>query len=175
MEMKKAMRYICNLSDGSKVDMAERDRALATGLVMRFAVNHLSNRGPALGGLAVLIQRAIEVGQIVVFVNSAHECVGFAIWATLTPEVERRFIGGKPRQLAPWEFNDGASTWVLDFAAAPGQLRPILENLRDVVFKDREYVTYHRVKAQGRLCKRLSRADRTSFMAAGRSVQRGAE
>lgn len=106
-----------------------------------------------------------------VYVNTANECVGYVIWATLTPDVERRYIGGQPRALADWEFSDGTSAWVLDFAVMPGLLRPVMEDLRDVVFKEHDQLTYYRQKGKRRLCKRISRSDRTSFMAAGRCAQ----
>jgi hypothetical protein len=47
-------------------------------------------------------------------------------------------------------------------------LANVMVDLRDVVFKDHEQLTYYRVKDQQRLCKRVSRSDHTSFMAAGR-------
>jgi hemolysin-activating ACP:hemolysin acyltransferase len=106
-----------------------------------------------------------------VYVNSKHECIGYVIWATLTPDVERRFVNGRARELADWEFSDGTSAWVLDFAVAPGALRPVMEDLRDVIFKEHERLTYYRQKGQRRLCKQVSRSNRTSFMAAGRRTQ----
>lgn len=146
----------------------QRERALALGLVFQFAATLPSHQHVPLAGLAGLVRTAQEFGQIRVYVNAAHECVGFVIWATLTPDVERRYIGGKPRPLAEWEFSDGTSPWVLDFAVLPGMLRQVMEDLRDVVFKDHEHLTYYRQKNNHRLCKRISRNDRTSFMAAGR-------
>ena len=124
-----------------------------------------------LAGFAGLARGATQVGQLRVYVNKTHECVGYVIWATLTPDVERRFIGGKPRPLADWEFSDGTSAWILDFAVAPGMLQKVLADLRDVVFKDHDQLTYYRLKGQRRLCKRVSRGDHSSFMAAGRRMQ----
>jgi hypothetical protein len=88
----------------------------------------------------------------------------------LTPDVETDYIAGQPRPLADWEFSDGTSPWVLAFGAMPEMLPKLLENLRDVVFKDHQHVTYHRFKGQHRLSKRISRGDRSSFMAAGRGL-----
>lgn len=124
-----------------------------------------------MAGLVALARSALQVGQMRVYVNTAHECVGFVIWATLTPDVERRYIGGKPRPLAEWEFSDGTSAWVLDFAVVPGLLRLVMKDLRDVVFKNHDQLTYYRQKGKRRLCKRISRNDRTSFMAAARCPQ----
>jgi hypothetical protein len=49
-----------------------------------------------------------------------------------------------------------------------GSLPYVLEDLRDVVFRDHEQLSYFRVKGGRRMCKRVSRLDRTTFMAAGR-------
>ena len=148
-----------------------RDRALAVGLAFQFAATSPHHLSQSLAGFAELARSALQVGQMRVYVNTEHECVGYVIWATLTPEVERRYIGGKPRPLADWEFSDGTSAWVLDFAVAPGLLRKVMADLRDEVFKDHDLLTYYRLKGQRRLCKRISRIDRTSFMAAGRRTQ----
>ncbi len=106
-----------------------------------------------------------------VYVNAAYACVGYVIWAALTPDVERLYISGRPRPLADWEFSDGTSPWVLDFAVAPGLVRPVMEDLRDLVFQDYNQLTYFRQKGSRLTCKRLTRDDRTSFMTAGRREQ----
>lgn len=147
------------------------DHALAIGLAFQFAAGSPHHRDQPLSGFAILVRNALQVGNMRVYVNQARECVGYVIWATLTPDVERRFIGGKPRALAEWEFNDGTSAWILDFGVTPGLLSHVMSDLRDVVFKEHDHLTYYRHKGKRRLCKRISRSDRTSFMAAGRDVQ----
>lgn len=156
------------LGELKQASTTERDRALATGLALQFAAASPSHQGLPLAGFAALTYVALQVGQMRVYVNTKYECVGYVIWATLTPDVEDEYISDKPRPLASWEFSDGTSAWVLDFAVAPGMVRKVLADLRDVVFKDHEQLTYYRVKGQQRLCKRVSRSDHTSFMAAGR-------
>lgn len=149
----------------------QREQTLALGLAVQLAAQSPSHQGQPVAGLAALARSALQVGQMRVYVNTANECVGYVIWATLTPDVERRYIGGQPRPLAEWEFSDGTSAWVLDFAVMPGLLRRVMEDLRDVVFKEHDQLTYYRQKGKRRLCKRVSRSDRTSFMAAGRRAQ----
>ena len=150
---------------------SECERAVAVGLAFQFAASARSHQGQPLAGFAALARSALQVGQMRVYVNPAHECVGYVVWATLTPDVERDYIAGKPRPLAEWEFSDGTSAWVLDFAVAPGLLPKVMADLRDVVFKDHDQLTYFRLKGQRRLCKRVSRSDGTSFMAAGRQQE----
>jgi len=152
-------------------DAPARERALAIGLALQLAASLPSHRGMALAGFAGLARGATQVGQLRVYVNAKHDCLGYVLWATVTPDVEREFIAGKPRPLADWEFSDGTCAWVMDFAVAPGMLKKVLADLRDVVFKDHEQLTYFRMKGQRRLCKRVSRSDHTSFMAAGRRTQ----
>lgn len=148
-----------------------RERALAVGLAIQLAVGLPRYQRQPLEDFATLTRRALQVGQMRVYINTAHECVGYVIWATLTPDVECDYIAGKPRPLMDWEFSDGTSACVLDFAAMPGMLRPIMKDLRDVVFKDHEQLTYYRNKGQRRLCKRISRSDCSSFMLAGLRAQ----
>jgi hemolysin-activating ACP:hemolysin acyltransferase len=165
------MQTIFAIDTAPSHDAPARHRALTLGLALQLAAALPSHQGMALAGFAALARAALQVGQMRVYVNKAHECVGYVIWATLTPDVERRFIGGKPRPLAEWEFSDGTSAWVMDFAVAPGLLPKVMADLRDVVLKDHEQLTYYRLKGQRRLCKRVSRSDHSSFMAAGRRMQ----
>lgn len=138
------------------------------GLVCQFAARLPGHDQTPLSGMLSMLLNARRVGQLKVYLNGYDECVGYVIWAFLTPEVEDEFIAGQPRALAEWEFNDGTSPWILDMAAAPGSLPYVLEDLRDVVFGDHEQLSYFRVKAGRTVCKRVSRLDRTTFMAAGR-------
>jgi hemolysin-activating ACP:hemolysin acyltransferase len=149
----------------------EREHALALGLAVQYAASSRAHEGLPLSGFAALARSALQVGQMRVYVNAGHECVGYVIWATLTPDVEDDFIDDRPRALAGWEFSDGTSAWVLDFAVMPGLLRQVMTDLRDVVFKDHEQLTYYRHKGPGRLCKRVSRSDGSSFIAAGRHIR----
>src|SRR4051812_23054467 len=165
------MQTICAIETAPSDGAPARERALALGLALQLASMLPSHQDMTSTSFAELARRAMQVGQLRVYVNSDHECVGYVIWATLTPDVERRFVRGKPRELAEWEFSDGTSAWVLDFAVAPGMLRRVMEDLRDVVFKDHDHLTYYRQKGRRRLCKQVSRSNRTSFMAAGRRTQ----
>ncbi len=150
---------------------ADCQNTLALGLALQLAAIMPSHQGQPLAWFTALARGALQVGQMRVYVNTAHECVGYVIWATLTPDVERLFISGKAYPLADWEFSDGTSAWVLDFAVTPGLLRPVMEDLRDEVFKDHGQLTYYRQKGSRRTCKRISRSDRTTFMAAARQQE----
>lgn len=149
----------------------ERDLTAALGLAFQFAAQLPSHQRQPLATFAALARGALQVGQMRVYVNAAYACVGYVIWAALTPDVERLYISGRPRPLADWEFSDGTSPWVLDFAVAPGLVRPVMEDLRDLVFQDYNQLTYFRQKGSRLTCKRLTRDDRTSFMTAGRREQ----
>jgi len=148
----------------------ELHRAQALGLALQLAATSPAHRGLPLAEFTALARSAWQVGQFKTYVNPSGECLGYVVWAMLTPDVEGEYIAGAPRPLADWEFNDGTSAFVLDFAVAPGLLRRVMQELRDVVFKEHEHVTYYRTKGVQRLCKRISRTDRTTFMAAGRGT-----
>jgi hemolysin-activating ACP:hemolysin acyltransferase len=151
-----------------KPDSAAAGQSMDLGLVCQFAGHLPSHTQTSLGGMMALLQNARKVGQLKVYVNGYGECVGYVVWAFLTPDVEDEFISDKPRPLADWEFNDGTSPWILDMAVAPGSLPYVLEDLRDVVFHEHEQLTYFRVKNGHMVCRRVSRLDRTTFMTAGR-------
>jgi len=144
-------------------------RGLDLGLVCQFAARQPSHANTPVGALVTLLQNALRVGQLKVYLNGYDECVGYVVWGFLTPDVENEFIAGTPRALAEWEFNDGTSPWILDFAVAPGSLPYVLRDLRDEVFRAQPQLTYWRTRRDSRACKRVSRDDRSSFMAAGRS------
>jgi hemolysin-activating ACP:hemolysin acyltransferase len=151
-----------------KPDSVAASQCLDLGLVCQFAPRLPGHAQTPLGGMMSLLLNARQVGQLKVYLNGYDECVGYVVWAFLTPEVEGEFISGQPRPLAGWEFNDGTSPWILDMAVAQGSLPYVLEDLRDVVFGDREHLSYFRVRGGRTVCKRVSRLDRTTFMAAGR-------
>ncbi|MFO1227020.1 toxin-activating lysine-acyltransferase [Roseateles sp.] len=151
-----------------KPDSAIIPKALNLGLLCQFAARFPSQMQTPLPSFVQLAMSAQQLGQLKLYFNGYDECVGYVIWALLTPDVEREFIAGKPRPLAEWEYSDGTNAWVLDMAVAPGSLRYVLEDLRDVVFEGHEQLTYFRTKAGRRLCKRVSRQDGSSFIAAGR-------
>jgi hemolysin-activating ACP:hemolysin acyltransferase len=144
-------------------------QSLDLGTVCEFAVRVRDHAQTPLGGMVSMLLNARRLGQLKVYMNGYGECVGYVVWALLTPEVEDEFLSGEPRPLAEWEFNDGTSPWILDMVVAPGSLQYVLEDLRDVVFREYPHLTYFRVKRERRLFKRVSRLDRTTFMSAGRS------
>ncbi|MFG6428693.1 toxin-activating lysine-acyltransferase [Roseateles sp. LYH14W] len=165
------MHSICAVGGALKPESKLLRQASEVGLLCQFAARLPSHQQMPLPGFMSLAMATQQVGQLKVYLNGYEECVGYVMWALLTPDVEREFISGKPRALADWEYSDGTSAWILDMAVAPGSLPHVLQDLRDVVFKDQEQLTYFRVKGGRRMCKRVSRADRSSFMAAGRRVQ----
>jgi hemolysin-activating ACP:hemolysin acyltransferase len=162
------MHSLAAIGGRLKPESAMAGRARDLGLACQFATRLPGHAQMPLGSFVPLLLSAQQVGQFKVYLNGYDECVGYVAWALLTPDVEREFIAGKPRALAEWEFSDGTSPWILDLVVAPGSLPYVLEDLRDVVFKDHAQLTYYRVKGGRRMCKRVSRNDRTTFMAAGR-------
>lgn len=162
------MYSICAVGGALRPDAPLRRLALDLGLACQFASRLPGHAQMPLGGFVSLAMAAQQVGQLKTYLNGYGDCVGYVIWALLTPDAEREFIGGKARALADWEFSDGTNAWILDLAVAPGSLPYVLEDLRDNVFKDHDQVTYTRLRGGKRLCKRVSRNDRTSFMMAGR-------
>ncbi len=138
------------------------------GLVCQFVARMVDRAHTPLGDLMSLLLNARRLGQLKVYLNGYGECVGYVVWALLTPDVEDEYIACAPRPLHDWEFNDGTSPWIIDMLVAQGSLPYVLEDLRDVVFNEHEQLTYFRSKGGRTMCKRVSRMDHTTFMSAGR-------
>jgi hemolysin-activating ACP:hemolysin acyltransferase len=148
---------------------SEKGRScLDIGLLCHFAARTVHLSSSPVGTFVQRILVAQQLQQLKIYVNGYDECVGFVTWAYLSPDVERAFLSGKYRALDEWEYNDGTSPWVLDMVVAPGSLRYVLEDLRDVVFKDCPWLTYFRTKGDKRLFKRVSRQSRASFFSTAR-------
>ncbi len=151
-----------------KTNSAAGRQSADLGLVCQFAARVPTHAQTPVSGMVSMLLNARRVDQLKVYLNGYDECVGYVVWAFLTPEVEDEFISGTPRPLVEWEFNDGTSPWILDMAVAKGSLPYVLEDLRDVVFSEHQQLTYFRAKGGRTVCKRVSRDDRTTFMSAGR-------
>lgn len=158
------MHSIAAIGGQLKPDSVVAQRSLELGLVCQFAARVSSHAQLPVGAMVSALLRAQSVGQLKVYLNGYDECVGYVVWALLTSDVEDAFLEGAMRPLEDWEMNDGTSAWILDMAVSPESLPYVLEDMRDVVFRSHQHLTYFRVKGGRRICKRVSRDDRTSFM-----------
>lgn len=146
-------------------------RALELGVLCQFAVRFNAYRQTTLSDFMRLASATQQVGQLKLYFNAYNECVGYVMWALLTPDVEQKFIADKRHSLAEWEYSDGTSAWILDMAVAGNSLIYVMEDLRDVVFENHEHITYIRRKGARSICKRVSRQDRSRFIREGRRVR----
>lgn len=138
-------------------------RATLVGHICQFASRFPVAARRPLSGLVQQIMHADEVGQVKVYLNPYGHCVGYLIWALVTPGLEQELLAGATRPLAEWEYNDGDRAWVLDMAVSRGSLPYVLEDLRDSVFRDCDHVTYFRIKQGRRIFKRVSRLTHSNF------------
>lgn len=140
-------------------------RALELGLLCQFALTIARHAGLGLQAWLDPIIKAQKLGQLKVYVNGYDECVGYVSWAFLSPEVEAEFLAGRPRPLAHWEYNEGTSAWLIDFAVAPASLPYVFDDLRDRVFAAHPAVHYFRGEGETRVVERACRREGTGFMA----------
>lgn len=105
---------------------------------------------------------AMSLGQVKLFYNDFGQCMGYVAWALLTPEVERRTLRNGRLELRDFEWNEGPSLWIVDFAIEKGALKASMENMRDVLFADHRVVTFARQRNGRAVFKRASR-DSTSW------------
>ena len=114
-----------------KTDSTIIPKALNLGLLYQLRALPLMMQTP-LPTLCNFAMSAQQLGQLKCCTSTADdECVGYVIWALLTPDVER---GVHCREaLGHWLTGNTAMApmpWVLDMAVAPGSLRYVLEDLR---------------------------------------------
>lgn len=136
-------KYSLCTVDG-KIDSASRRSldANAIGHISKFASKTLAHQDTTLRDFLDQLHKALAVSQVKIFFNEYGRCVGYVIWAFLSPDVERQFVQYGPRRLNQWEFNEGLSPWIIDFQILPGCLHFSIIEIKKNIFKDYGKVTY---------------------------------
>jgi len=110
----------------------------------------------SMGALHAFLWPAIKLKQIeFIYANHGGLPVAYIMWAYLTDDVVQEFVNGSDRILDISEWNEGDNLWIMDVAATPGALRPILYR----VFSDR---LSHVERVQG--LRQPTKKRRKSFM-----------
>lgn len=139
------------------------DTASMVGEVCALAANSVQHRSQAVGGLISSLKAPILLSQIRLFHNNFGQCLGYVVWANLSPRVERRLLSDPTYVLKEFEWNEGGSLWIMDFLVATGAVKEVLAEMRDCLFASRRTVTYFRYRNGKRIVKQLSRDDLTAF------------
>lgn len=143
------------------------ERAQFIGHVMQLAARTAHHNSVPLQVLADRALTAHSLEQAKLYFNDYGQCVGYVIWALLSPEVERRFLGTPDSSLHISEWNEGGSLWILDFVVPYGSLRYVMDDLRDQLFPHQACVTYFKYKNRKRMAKRMSRDSFAHFFKRG--------
>lgn len=156
------MNYSLNTVGGCAGEAANSANQLI-GAICQLAAQSKVHAAIPLKTVIERVRMPIELRQAKVFYNDFGQCMGYATWAYLCPEVEQRLLrGGKP-DLHDFEWNEGSSLWVMDLLVPDGALKQVLTEMRDRLFCQAPTVTYFRQRNGKRMCKRMSRADRSYF------------
>ncbi|MEW6704360.1 MAG: toxin-activating lysine-acyltransferase [Pseudomonadota bacterium] len=123
--------------------------------------------GAHIGSHLPRILAALRAGRCRLFFDRYARAVSYVSWAHVDHRVHLALQRHGPAAVINANWQGGEHAWVIDFFAHEGSLPAVLAHLRDVVFAAQAHVTYFRFRAQRRLVKQLSRADRTSFTAGG--------
>lgn len=67
-----------------------------------------------------------------------NQPMGVALWASLSPEVEKRLEAGGTR-LAPQEWKSGESLWLVDLIAPFGHQETMLEDIKKTIFAGKRF------------------------------------
>ncbi|WP_298325231.1 toxin-activating lysine-acyltransferase [Asticcacaulis sp.] len=105
----------------------------------------------------------IALNQIKLYFNRFGQCVGYVVWAYLSPRTEKRLLTEPDYRLKDYEWSEGQSLWIVDFLVPHGSLDLVLVDFRDNLFAKDKSVTYFRLKSRKRIAKQLSRQDSCSF------------
>lgn len=106
---------------------------------------------------------ALEHKKIKFYFNKNGKAVGYIIWAHIAADVEERFFRSGKMNLHLSEWNEGHSLWILDLVAPFGNLKHILKDLRDSVFKSEKKVRFYRTKNSKIMTKEISRDSVSHF------------
>ncbi len=107
--------------------------------------------------LRKVIEPAFQHRQMKFYFNGDGDPVGYVIWVMAAPDVERRFLRSGQWNLHKSEWNEGETPWIIDFLVPYGNLRQVLRDLRDDVFRAHRAVRYARIKGQRLVSKEISR------------------
>ncbi len=99
-----------------------------------------------LADLEWLVIPAIVNGQYKLF-HSENRPVGFAIWAQVSDEVQKRLAKGAGK-LASQDWRSGKNLWLIDVIAPYGQADQMLTDLKQTALKGKMF-KYHRNSPDG--------------------------
>jgi hemolysin-activating ACP:hemolysin acyltransferase len=106
---------------------------------------------------------AVYQKQIRFYFNEDGLPVGYVVWALLAEDVEQRVLSTGVFDLHDSEWNEGSSLWIVDLVAPLGNLKYVLLDLRDSLFKDHQRVRYLRTKKERTLAREIVRNTRRAF------------
>src|ERR1700749_1313924 len=82
--------------------------------------------------LTAWIKPPILLNQCHLFYDLSGGLVGYATWAYLTENVERRWLHGPHVMLHISEWNEGDRLWILDFVVLNGDVRRFVNELKSL-------------------------------------------
>jgi hemolysin-activating ACP:hemolysin acyltransferase len=124
----------------------------------------------------LIVAPAVYQRKIRFYFNEDGDPVGYVIWALLAADIEQAVLSTGAFGLQEGEWGEGDSLWIVDLLAPFGNLKYILQDLRDSLFKDYQRVRYLRRKGDRVVAREVERNPRRAFFhtAAGASPVRPA-
>ncbi|UOD27367.1 toxin-activating lysine-acyltransferase [Massilia violaceinigra] len=123
----------------------------------------VAHQKQAQGFLSNVLSHALLQKTVKVYFDCDGNPVGYVVWAFIDHATEQRIIRTGDVYLDRAEWNEGESLWIMDLAAPNGNIKYILQDLRDRVFKDEHRLRYFRLKGGRKIFKELSRASPSYF------------
>ena len=129
-------------------------------IIMGMSISH---KLTPVGYIKSIIEPAVQHKNIKFYFNDDGEVVGYVVWALLAEDVEERVITTKQFSLHSSEWNEGNQPWIIDLLVPFGNLKYVLIDLRDNVFRKNNNVRYFRMKNKSIIQKEVSRTSKCSF------------
>lgn len=141
-------------------DASSRALAFATplGLMARIlAASPSHSRFNLRQHISEILIPAISHRQFEIFFDQRGDPVGYVVWATVTSDVEDRFLGQALWRIHISEWNDEGKLWIIDFAAPYGHGFFIIKKLLESTLSKYSTCRFARIKGNRIVAKEIDR------------------
>jgi hemolysin-activating ACP:hemolysin acyltransferase len=135
------------------------ERYSQIGYAMHLLSHSVRGRQRSAAYVTSLLLPAIDHRQVAFLFDEDGSPAAFVIWARLALDVEKRLMAASGLDLHLSEWNEGSSLWLLDLVAPFGNLKYVLQYLRDTLFVKESKVRYMRQARRSVRVLEISRAE----------------
>lgn len=131
-------------SEGGKAQSAPHpepiDKVTALGHGVWLMSQVATHKHFFIGDIEWMLVPPVAMGQFRLWRNNGMP-VGFATWALLTEEAEKRILEGGVQRLAPKDWNGGDNVWLMDLITPFGGREEAVREIKKQVFPGKKIKT----------------------------------